>query len=294
MALPFPLPLMHDRVTTLRAGIEPTMRGLEYGPSYSPLFPKSEGWNVIIVDHASQADLIEKYGQWGVATEKIEAVDVVLTDEAPIEMQLAHEIERLDYIVASHVFEHLPNPISFLRTSHQFLRPGGQLRLAIPDKRFCFDLLKPLSTAGEMIQAHLENRRKHTLGQYFDALSLHSLKAGQGAFPAASGTEDLSLQHDPNQVYQQAYSCFSVPHYVDIHAWTFTPSSFSAIMRLLNGSGLLDLTVDSITSDGMYEFFVTLRKPLAGSTADLDASAKEKLCSDLISALQEERLIRFP
>jgi len=50
---------MHDRVTTLRAGIEPTMRGLEYGPSYSPLFPKSEGWNVIIVDHASQADLIE-------------------------------------------------------------------------------------------------------------------------------------------------------------------------------------------------------------------------------------------
>jgi hypothetical protein len=34
---------MHDRVTELRAGIEPTMRGLEYGPSYSPLFPKSEG-----------------------------------------------------------------------------------------------------------------------------------------------------------------------------------------------------------------------------------------------------------
>ena len=33
MALPSPLPLMHDRVTTLRAGIEPTMRGLEYGPS---------------------------------------------------------------------------------------------------------------------------------------------------------------------------------------------------------------------------------------------------------------------
>jgi hypothetical protein len=55
---------MDDRVITLRAGIESTMRGLEYGPSYSPLFPKSEGWNVIIVDHASQADLIEKYAQW--------------------------------------------------------------------------------------------------------------------------------------------------------------------------------------------------------------------------------------
>ena len=177
-------------------------------------------------------------------------MDVVLTDEAPIELQLAHEIEKLDYSVASHVFEHLPNPISFLRTN-QFLRPGALLRLAIPDKRFCFDLHKPLSTAGEMIQAHFENCRKHMLGQYFDALSLHALKAGQGAFPAASGTEDVNLQHDPEQAYQQAFSSFSVPHYVDIHAWTFTPSSFSAIMRLLCASGLLDLTVDLITSDGM-------------------------------------------
>jgi SAM-dependent methyltransferase len=209
---------MDDRVIALRAGIEPTMRGLEYGPSYSPLFPKSEGWNVIIVDHANQADLIEKYAQWGVATDKIEPVDVVLTDEAPIELQLAHEIGNLDYIIASHVFEHLPNPISFLRTTHQFLRPGGLLRLAVPDKRFCFDLLKPLSTAGEMIQAHFENRRKHTLGQYFDALSLHALKAGQGAFPAASGTEDVILQHDPEQAYQLVFSSFSVPL-----SWISTP-----------------------------------------------------------------------
>jgi hypothetical protein len=35
----------------------------------------------------------------------------------------------------------------------------------------------------------------------------------------------------------------------------------------------LDLTVDSITSDGMYEFFVTLRKPAPGITTELDPSA---------------------
>jgi len=284
---------MDDRVITLRAGIEPTMRGLEYGPSYSPLFPKSEGWNVIIVDHASQADLIEKYAQWGVATEKIEPVDVVLTEESPIESQLAHEIGNLDYIIASHVFEHLPNPISFLRTTHQFLRPGGLLRLAVPDKRFCFDLLKPLSTAGEMIQAHFENRRKHTLGQFFDAVSLHALKAGQGAFPAASGIEDVNLQHDPEQAYQLAFISFSVPHFVDIHAWSFTPSSFSAIMRLLCASGLLDLTVDSIVSNGIYGFFVILCKPESRIASEFDASAKRKVCTDLIGALDEERLIRF-
>ena len=72
------------------------------------------------------------------------------------------------------------------------------------------------------------------------------------------------------------------------------PSGFSAIMRLLDASGLLDLTVDSITSDGMYEFFVTLRKPAPGLTSELDGSAKEKVCAGLIGALHEERHIRFP
>ena len=115
---------MSDRVATLRAGIDPRMRGIEYGPSYSPLFPKAEGWNVIIVDHASHTELVKKYAQWGVATEKIEPVDVVLSDEAPIEQQLAHAFGRFDYIVASHIFEHLPNPIAFLHTNHQLLRPG--------------------------------------------------------------------------------------------------------------------------------------------------------------------------
>ena len=146
---------------------------------------------------------------------------------------------------------------------------------------------------GEMIQAHFENRRKHTLGQFFDAVSLHALKAGQGAFPAASGIEDVNLQHDPEQAYQLAFISFSVPHFVDIHAWSFTPSSFSAIMRLLCASGLLDLTVDSIVSNGIYGFFVILCKPESRIASEFDASAKRKVCTDLIGALDEERLIRF-
>jgi SAM-dependent methyltransferase len=286
---------MSDRVVTLRAGIEPRMRGIEYGPSYSPLFPKAEGWNVIIVDHASHTELVKKYAQWGVATEKIEPVDVVLSDEAPIELQLAHAFGQFDYIVASHVFEHLPNPIAFLQTNHQLLRPGGMLRLAVPDKRFCFDLLKPLSTAGQLIQAHVEQRKRHTIGQYFDAISMHSLKAGQMAFPGACGTDDLALQNDPMEAYRIAHNSFHSPTYVDIHAWTYTPSSFSAIMRLLNASGLLDLVVETIESDGVYEFFVTLRKPLPGVAEVASAvPVREGLCHDLVGALNEERLVRFP
>jgi hypothetical protein len=52
--------------------------------------------------------------------------------------------------------------------------------------------------------------------------------------------------------------------------------------------------MDLITSDGIYEFFVTLRKSAPGITIETEISAKEKICADLIRPFDEERLIRFP
>jgi hypothetical protein len=52
--------------------------------------------------------------------------------------------------------------------------------------------------------------------------------------------------------------------------------------------------MDSITSYGIYEFFVTLRKPAPGTIIETEISAKEKICADLIEAFDEQRLIRFP
>jgi hypothetical protein len=52
--------------------------------------------------------------------------------------------------------------------------------------------------------------------------------------------------------------------------------------------------MDSITSYGICEFFVTLRKPAPRITIETEISAKEKICADLIDAFDEERLIRFP
>jgi hypothetical protein len=51
---------------------------LELGASYSPIAPKSDGWNVTVVDHASQAELVDKYGALGIKdVDRIEPVDFV-------------------------------------------------------------------------------------------------------------------------------------------------------------------------------------------------------------------------
>ena len=41
----------------------------------------------------------------------------------------------LDYVVASHVLEHVANPIAALAECYRVIRPGGILYLVVPDRR---------------------------------------------------------------------------------------------------------------------------------------------------------------
>ncbi len=43
----------------------------------------------------------------------------------------------LDFLIANHVLEHLPNPLKALGEWHRCLKEGGALYLSVPDKRFC-------------------------------------------------------------------------------------------------------------------------------------------------------------
>jgi SAM-dependent methyltransferase len=45
----------------------------------------------------------------------------------------------LDYVVASHVLEHVANPVAALAEWYRVLRPGGLIYLVVPDRRFTWD-----------------------------------------------------------------------------------------------------------------------------------------------------------
>jgi predicted SAM-dependent methyltransferase len=53
--------------------------------------------------------------------------------------QLPFRDASLNFIIASHVLEHLHFPLSALRRWHDALAPGGVLLLCVPDKRHTFD-----------------------------------------------------------------------------------------------------------------------------------------------------------
>lgn len=248
------------------AAVDRKGRGLEIGPSFSPLAPKAEGFDVDIVDHLDQKGLVAKYKSHGVDVSRIEPVDFVWS-----EGRLGDLLKRpghYDYVIASHVIEHLPDPLGFLSDVESLLKSGGVLVLVVPDKRYCFDYLKPVSTTGQVIDASFQPRATHTPGAVLDHVML-STKLDGAITWNGSKTGELRFAHQIEDARNLLERAINRPdEYLDIHRWHFTPSSLKLILldlRLLKRTSLLVVAEHETVG---CEFFLSLRKAADSDIAD--------------------------
>ncbi len=240
--------------------------GLEIGPGYNPLVPKSSGRRIQTVDHAPAAELRERYRNVAnVDISRIEEVDYV-SDRRPL-AELVNKPGHYDYIVASHMIEHSPDMLGFLLDCQTLLKEDGVLVLAVPDKRRCFDVFQPLTSTGMVLQAGLERRTHHTPGQIFDYIAYNGLRDGKSGWNfEADGP--LTFAHDlalARCAFEQAISSTT---YVDAHVWRFTPSSFRLIINDLNQSGHLGLREQFFSESDFLEFYVSLSQRGPGCPFD--------------------------
>jgi hypothetical protein len=180
---------------------------------------------------------------------------------------------RYRYIVASHVIEHTTDLLGFLRDCEQLLEPDGVLALAVPDKRFSFDALRPLSSTGDVIQAHLEGRTRHSPGQIFDEVAYNALRKGALAWNP-DDSRPLAFFNPLEKARAILEHVRRSTDFIDIHAWQFTPSSFRLIVNDLHGIGFLGLRELSFLDDCGGEFMVSLSTSGTGPTADRLALAQ--------------------
>jgi 2-polyprenyl-3-methyl-5-hydroxy-6-metoxy-1,4-benzoquinol methylase len=249
-----------DRRHSLLAGLDRGMKLVEIGASYNPLVPRSEGWNVVVVDHADRAELAAKYEhEPSVDVSRIEDVDVVWTAGSLAAAVPAEHHGTIDAVIASHVIEHLPDPVGFLRSVELLLAPGGRLVLAVPDMRACFDLLRPPTTTGNLVEAHVLCAERHSLSSLFDSAAYTVLL--DGAITWSVGAHGALTYQSPFDRAREAVTAYrqNEPEYVDCHAWQYTPASFELALLELAALGLTTLVVTSRHDTVGCEFYVTLR-----------------------------------
>lgn len=245
--------------------VNATGHGLEIGPSHNPIAPKREGFDVEIIDHCSQAELVEKYKSHGVPVENIEEVDYVWRGGGYVE--LTGKSSYYDWIVASHMVEHTPDLIGFLCESDKVLRNDGVLSMVVPDKRFCFDHFRPITGLAALVDAHYDQRKIHTPGrvaEYFmNVVSLSGQIAWSAAFESQIRQGKYAFVHDIEEAKSGVNAVREHQAYLDVHAWCFTPSSFRLLIEDIYLLGLSPLREKHFV-DAHGEFYVALSRQGSG------------------------------
>lgn len=140
-------------------------KGLEFGALDKPIASR-EIFNVKYIDHLPKGELKKKYrNNEFVNLNNLVEVDFV-TNNKPLTTVIKNE--RFDFIIASHVIEHIPNFIGFINECFTLLKPGGILSLIIPDKRYSFDIYRRQSTFSDIYSAYIEKKYKPTVRDICD------------------------------------------------------------------------------------------------------------------------------
>lgn len=246
-----------SRLRWLRARIDPARAGLEIGPCHNAVAPKRLGYRTTIVDHLDQSALRDKYRTHGLDLALIEDVDRVWTG-GPLPALLS-DVVPFSWVVASHVAEHVPDLLRFLRESLEILEPDGRLVLALPDHRRCFDADRLPSGLAQVLDAWARGDTRPTAG----SVAEHHLKAvrkgGRLAWPAWWLGKARKI-HTPGESRSLFDAALRDDRYRDVHVWCFTPDSFAGLVADLADLGLLQARVVEGPRSRGYEFLVVLAR----------------------------------
>lgn len=253
--------------------IDHKKQGIEVAPYFAPLLPKAEGFKVLTLDVFDTERLRDNARQDIDITEdglaRIEPVDLVgdASSIADLVRASPHGGD-IHYVVSSHNFEHLPNPLKFLRGCTDLLAPDGVISMAVPDGRACFDHYRMPTRLSDWLDAFHEDRTQPSAATLFDSIAYNATfsRDGQrlnGCRWESDNPEGFCADNGLGGAFD-IYNAAQDPAmgYRDAHCSVFFPESLRLMFADLIFMGQLDLEVIDITPTRGLEFFVHLRKPV--------------------------------
>ena len=272
MNVAIPGPWGGDRFAPLRRAIRPGTRGIEIGPWRDPVAPKASGHATVVVD-VEDTDtlraLARKRGFDEASIARIEEVDLVGDASNLLDLVRGAGIEgSFDWIVSCHNFEHLPDPLRFLRDCESLLAPGGALAMIVPDKRFCFDRFQPPATFAGIVEAWQRggDPAVETPWAAFRQRALIGVRVEEDGRESLSWHEPFDdpgrmRLRDPRlalDVLRRRQERGTAEPFTG-HRFRYTPAVLRAILFDLSVTGLVSFAAEEITATPAAEFVAVLR-----------------------------------
>jgi SAM-dependent methyltransferase len=268
-----------DRKAWLLKHIDPATAGIEVAPYFNPILAKRDGHPVLILDvfdtetlrrNAAKDPHIPKH-----RIDEIEAVDIV-TDASAIGeavLQLGRQ-GQFQYILSSHNFEHLPNPIRFLQGCSVALAPGGVVSMAVPDGRACLDIFRMPTRLSDWLNAYHRNQDQPSPESIFDfrinyAQFYHDGRPQTGCDISRDDPSGFRPENDLSAAYAEYLMRIGSPQpYLDTHCTVTFGAALENMLWDLRFLGLIDLDIIEVTETRGLEFCVHLRKPVYAAPLD--------------------------
>jgi SAM-dependent methyltransferase len=263
--------------------------GIEIGPGHAPFPLPYPGTTARYVDRWKPDENLGLFPELGDAA--VFAMPDIIADLNVDRLSMLTDGSQ-DFVIASHVLEHLVDPLAHLAEIHRVLRPGGVALILLPDRQRTLDRDRPATTLEHLLADHASGLREAD-----NAHVEEFLRCG-GGWNEAWDAAERAAQFDYHR--QRSFH---------MHCWTqaeFLPALRYSITDMDLSWELLDaLFVDDVPNS--IEFGFILRRSLSPSDPaalgqrldgvwhELLRSRRDRSSPDRVSvAAQPDTLRRHP
>lgn len=225
--------------------------GLEFGPLDAPVISTTEA-PIQYADFVTYEELLRRHSARRNAS-WIVRLDYLLT-AGSLPAQIT---DRFDYVIACHVIEHIPNMIAWLKDLHGLLTAHGKVFLAVPDKRYTFDILRPETSLAHILNDFHRAVTVPDLEHIFEHLFLKREVSAAAAWKGDLQPLLEQQRYTLEQAYTRAQRRFETEKDIDVHCHVFTGASFLALLHQLIAAKLVPYQiVDFVEVEKPYNEFL--------------------------------------
>lgn len=209
--------------------------GIEIGALHEPLGISNRA-RVRYVDRMSVADLRTHYPE--LSNQPLVPIDIL--DDGEKLSSIGDDC--VDFVIANHMLEHCEDPLTALSTFLRVVRPGGVIYLAIPDKRFTFDVSREVTSIAHVLRDHLEGPQCSREEHYLDWVR--------------------KVNHKPeSEVRAECEVLMKMQYSIHFHVWTL--SGFASLLRYCRRRLKMPFKLE-LFKPNQFEVIAILRKQALG------------------------------